>query len=342
MSKKYTFLVLISHFQEFRFDNHSIIPNALFRMGHKVIIGDIETLSYAGEQVYCNMFALDQEYGQGVPFPELDLEVGSAEEEIDVVWILANPHPSMLLEVYQLLWLLNERRPFVNAAAASLFLNAKSTLPVAVKSGHLPDTITSNTFEDLYSYIEKSPGKKWVAKPTNEGCGADIYFLEHSDINARAILQSCTGNEIPKYEMYGRHTIGLSSKYVAMQSYVENVKENEKRVLLAGGVPVCGFRRFIDPNDHRGNVTLGTKFKGLDVTEEEEDFCRELGVNLMNKGIYFVGIDLAYPYVFELNIANPGALNYSYRATGKDQSEQAMGCLISALEQNGVLCFEAQ
>jgi glutathione synthase len=198
-------------------------------------------------------------------------------------------------------------------------------------------TVTSNDFDETYGVIEADPSEKWVLKPTNEGCGADVFFVSKQDINAKALLQSCTGNEVPKYEMYGRHTVGLPRKYVAMQSYVDNVDKNEKRVLLSGGEPVCGFRRFIDPIDQRGNVTLGTKFEGLDLTEDEDEFCRALGQKLMSKGVYFVGIDLAYPYVFELNIANPGALNYSFRATGIDQSEEAMQFLIDALVNNGIL-----
>ncbi len=337
MQKSYTILVLISRFEEYRFDNHSIVPNALFRMGHKVIIGDIETISFKDGKVRCKLFALQQEYQDGVPFPQLDLRMDSAEDGIDLVWVLSNPHPNLLLDTYLLLWVLNERKPFVNAAAATLFLNAKTTLPSTIEADHLPDTLTSSSFDEIYSAIEAEPNKKWVVKPTNEGCGADVFFLSHNDSNTRALLQSCTGNEVPKYEMYGRQTVGLSRRYATMQSYVENVHENEKRVLLSGGVPVCGFRRFIDPNDHRGNVTLGTKFEGLDLTEDENQFCLRLGENLMRKGIYFVGVDMAYPYVFELNIANPGALNYSFRATGIDQSEEAMQHLLSALVGAGVL-----
>lgn len=57
----------------------------------------------------------------------------------------------------------------------------------------------------------------------------------------------------------------------------------------------------------------------------------------MAKGVYFAGIDLAYPYVLELNLANPGGLNYLFRETGVDQSSEAVQLLMQALMASGRL-----
>ncbi|MEK8034763.1 hypothetical protein AACH06_28425 [Ideonella sp. DXS29W] len=332
----YRVLVLISRLNEYRLDNHSIVPNALLHAGHQVSVGDIETLGIRDSTVICDLFALDREYRDGVPFPDLKLQTASA-EDFDIVWVLTNPHPTLLLDAFQLLWVLNQRVPFVNDASALLFLNSKITLPAAVDREHLPTSYVSNSFDALNEVVSADENESWVLKPSNEGCGSDVYIVSLKTKNSRALLQSTTGNEICRYEMYGRPTIGLSRKYVTMQRYVPNVVDNEKRVMLSGGVPFCGFRRFHHELDHRGNVTLGNAFEGLQLTPEEDHFCRALGQSLMDQGVYFAGIDLAYPYVLELNLANPGGLNYSFRATGRDQSSEAIELLFAALEAKGRL-----
>lgn len=332
----YRILTLISRVDEYRLDNHSIIPNALRSCGHDTWVGDIETLSMHDSTICCDMFEMLQPFPAGVPFPEMALSTASA-EEFDLVWVLTNPLPDALLDCYELLWVLNQKVPFVNRAESMLMLNSKTALPAVVDRLHLPEQYVSNRFDTLDTVVRDQPGSAWILKPANEGCGADVFYLAAAERNYRALLQSATGNETTRYEMYGRPTIGLSRRYVAMQRFAPNVVENEKRVMIAGGVPFCGFRRFHHSEDHRANVTLGNAFEGLSLTSDEDTYCRELGRRLMDYGIYFVGLDLAFPYVLELNLANPGGLNYSMRATGIDQSEEAIHLLLGGLESDGVL-----
>ncbi|OKI09693.1 glutathione synthase [Streptomyces sp. CB02923] len=327
-------LVFVSRMDEYRLDNHLLIPNGLVRTGHEVHVADIETLGVQAGTVMCDMFAFDREYASGEPFPHKLLRRRSA-ESFDLVWLLTSPHPTLFLETYQLLWVLNQRVPFVNDAASVLFLNSKIALPAGIDRDHLPESYVSSQFDDLHGVVTSDPERSWIIKPGNEGCGADIYFLNAREKNHRALLQSATGNEVSRYENYGRSNIGLSRKYVTMQEYVPTVKENEKRVLLAGGEPICGFRRFHNDDDHRANATLGNKFAELVLTDDEEAYCRELGASLMKQGIYFAGIDLAFPYVLELNLENPGAINWTIRSTGVDKAPDVIKHLLAALERDG-------
>jgi glutathione synthase len=330
----YKILLLVSEAAKFRLDNHSIIPSALYREGHQVFVGDIDTVSIHDSVVVCDMVELNEEYASGHDFPALSIPYASA-EEFDLVWVLAGTNPAALTDSFQLLWVLNQRVPFVNDAAALFYLNSKIALSAAVPKENLPTSYVSNDFEFLDKLVESDSDRSWVLKPTNEGCGADVYFISKHERNRRALLQSATGNEVPRYEMYSRNIIGLAKRYTAVQEYIPNVRTNENRVIIAGDVPVCGFRRFHFDDDDRANVTLGTRFEGLNLTPEEDAFCRQLGKNLMSMGIYYSGIDLAYPYVMEFNLVNPGGLNYSFRATGVDQSSEAVNLVLGALRANG-------
>lgn len=332
----YRILVLVSEAATFRLDNHSIIPSALHREGHQVHIGDIDTISIHDSVVVCDMVRLSEEYISGNDFPALSTSYASA-EDFDLVWVLAGTKPELLTDNFQLLWVLNQRVPFVNDAASLFYLNSKTTLGTVVPKENLPASYVSNDFEFLTGLVESDADRTWVLKPTNEGCGADVYFVNKTERNRAALLQSATGNAVPRYEMYSRNIIGLAKSYVAVQEYIPNVRSNEKRVIIAGDVPICGFRRYHHEHDDRANVTLGTRFEGLTLTPEEDDFVRRLGKRLMGHGIFYSGIDMAYPYVMEFNLVNPGGLNYSFRATGVDQSSEAVNTVLDALRTAGKL-----
>ena len=332
----YKILILVSQAEKFELDNHSIIPSALYREGHEVYVGDVDTLNVHDSVVVCDRVKLTEEYIAGADFPSLSESYASA-EEFDLIWVLASTHPEALTDHFQLLWLLNQRVPFVNDASALFYLNSKSTLSAAVPAEHLPTSYVSNDFEQLTRLLESDSDRTWVVKPTNDGIGADVYFLNASERNRSALLQSATGNATPRYGRYGRDIIGMAKRHTTLQEYIPHVRTNEKRVIIAGDVPVSGFRRFHPDNDDRANVTLGARFEALALTPEEDDFVRTLGKRMTELGIFYSGIDLAYPYVMEFNLVNPGGLSYALQATGVDGSSEAVNTVLAALRTAGKL-----
>ncbi|MCL6404643.1 glutathione synthase [Dickeya dadantii] len=331
-----TVLVYVSRIENLRLDNYLIIPNALLRAGCKVLVSDITSISLRDSVFYSDCYMLDAVRNSGERLDELPC-ITRQVDDVDLVWSLASPHPDIYLETFQMLWVLNQRVPFVNQASSLLFLNNKITLSESIPREHLPENHVVSDYKYLFNKLEEDRDQTWVLKPANEGCGADVYLISMREKNARALVQSATGNEVANHERYGRSTIGASRKFAAVQKYVPNVTDNEKRVLIVGGIPVCGFRRYHHDDDHRANVTLGNKFDPLTLTVDEDSFCRELGERLIKLGIYYAGLDLAYPYVLELNLVNPGALNYSYKASGIDQSDEAITHLLHALKKNNLI-----
>ncbi|MFJ6750711.1 MULTISPECIES: RimK family alpha-L-glutamate ligase [unclassified Streptomyces] len=330
----YKILVLVSEAYKFKLDNHSIIPSALYREGHDVYIGDIDTLSVHDSVVVCDQVRLSEEFAAGGDFPTLSESYASA-EEFDLVWALAGTHPDALTDYFQLLWLLNQRVPFVNDATALFYLNSKINLGAIVPPENLPVSHVSNDFDFLNNLVESDADRSWVVKPTNEGCGAGVYVVNKNDRNSTALLSSATGNAHSRYVSYGRDIIGMAKRHTAVQEYIPNVRTNEKRVILAGDTAVSGFLRFHRDNDNRANATVGARFEALTLSPEEEEFVGRLGKRLMSHGIFYVGIDLAFPYVIEVNMENPGGLNYHRRATGEDQSSHAVNTVLTALRTAG-------
>jgi glutathione synthase len=332
----YRILVLVSQASKFELDNHSIIPSALHREGHEVHIGDIDTLNVHDSVVVCDRVRLSEEFIAGGDFPSLSEPYASA-EDFDLVWVLAGTHPEAGDDSFRLLWLLNQRVPFVNDASALFFLNTKINLGAIVPAEHLPASYVSNDFDFLNALVESDADRSWVVKPTSDGCGADVFVVNKLDRNSSALLGSATGNAASRNGRYGREIIGMAKRHTVAQEYVPHVRTNEKRVIIAGDTPVSGFLRFHPEHDHRSNATLGARFEALELTPEEEDFVRLLGKRMTDLGIFYSGIDMAYPYVIEVNMVNPGGLSYHTLATGEDTSSAAVNAVLESLRAAGKL-----
>ena len=46
----------------------------------------------------------------------------------------------------------------------------------------------------------------------------------------------------------------------------------------------------------------------------------------------FAGIDLAYPWLIEVNVINPGGLGTIEQLTGQDRSDEVCGAILAILD----------
>ncbi|WP_369202851.1 hypothetical protein [Streptomyces sp. PU-14G] len=151
-----------------------------------------------------------------------------------------------------------------------------------------------------------------------------MYTVHRDDRNSTALIDTATGSETSRYVGYGRDIVGMAKRHAAFQEYVDTVRTNEKRVIMAGSTPICGIRRYHPEHDNRANMSLGARYESIGLAPQEDELVRRLSKNLMDRGIFSSGIDLAYPYVMEINILSPGGLIYHQNATGEDLSEYAL------------------
>ena len=155
----------------------------------------------------------------------------------------------------------------------------------------------------------------WIAKPPAESFGKNVFILRRNDTNAKVILQSMTSDE---YTM----------RYCILQEYVPEISlKGEKRVLIANG-RIIGYYLRKPFNDHRTNIHQGAEVHTCELSEDERELCKRIGQYLKNLGAYFVGIDMVYPYVIELNVLNPGGLGTILKITGKDLSQEVINSVI--------------
>ena len=85
------------------------------------------------------------------------------------------------------------------------------------------------------------------------------------------------------------------------------------------------------PYDHRSNLRQGGKLIASELMSAEADLCAELAQRFFDFGVGYVGIDIAYPYVLEFNIANPGGVSYIHEITGIDYTPVVIDRVLSAM-----------
>ncbi|MGY3034040.1 glutathione synthase [Bradyrhizobium sp. USDA 4354] len=326
-------------------ENDVLISNAFRRFGWEVILGEINAIA-ADDYRYFTQGVMV--HGSGEPS-----QVGSAAlgtysayflDECQLIWANSEPHPSVARDVWQMLWLASQHTAFVNSIEGLMLLNTKHALGYLVPKGNRAYSYASNDFSLLCDRYQQSPDQWWVAKPPNAYCGENVFLLPPNGPNVRTILQCLTGNTdaqsafrplaekevrtiIQHQSRYGLS--GFKAEYAILQHFIPEVAQGEKRVIIVCGQAAAWHGRKPRPDDHRSNIAQGGKPIPVDLHPDEIELTESIGQKLMAHGINFVGIDLAYPYIIEVNIADAGGLYDAQLASGIDRSDRVAELIIA-------------
>ena len=315
-------LLLVSERGPMILGNHLLYTNALLRRGAKVSIGDINSVHAPQYLVTVNAAAISKPLSPGdrldshasMPVPVTDF---------DLVWIMSAPHPALATDIYQLLWTAGTTTPFVNTVEALLLLNNKNVLGALASSANLIPTNIDSRYHELWNAFDASD-HDWVAKPSNFGAGGDVFLVRKGDSNARALLQSATGNTQVHAAMMESSLLGLKRRFCILQRFEPSVQKSEKRVLIAGGEPFTQYSKVAAPGDHRANLVNGGKAVICELSPDERKLCTDLGRTLARHGVRFAGVDMVYPYILEVNIMNPAGTRSILEISGKDISDRGL------------------
>lgn len=159
--------------------------------------------------------------------------------------------------------------------------------------------------------------------------GCPVRLAEPGSTNNRVLLQSMTGNTAVTELLTKGGLAGYRNRYYVLQQFVPNAEE--KRVILAAGRPVAAQAHRLAPDEHRGNTAHRARCTDTALTPEERDLCLHIGERLLNHGIRFAGLDLAYPYVFEYKVVNPGGLDERLTLGLPDHTPDTVEALLTSL-----------
>lgn len=217
----------------------------------------------------------------------------------------------------QILWLLEKEVKVFNSVESLMFLNNKHWLGSYLSAKH-PKTYISSDSDHLVELKEKYNNDTWILKPTAGSLGRDVFKIKPNDCNSIGLIQSFSNKK--------------TGKYVILQKYVSEINSGEKRVLVVNDKVICYYlRKSISEDDFRTNLSQGALPENCELSVEERSLCSKIGKEFSEHGAYFIGIDLVYPYVIEVNVLNPGGLNTVWKLTGIDYSKEVINELFKVL-----------
>lgn len=152
-----------------------------------------------------------------------------------------------------------------------------------------PPTLVTQSIEKLHAFWQEH--RDIVCKPLNVMGGASVFRLQENDVNANVVFEVLTRNQ---------------TGFMMAQRFIPEIVEGDKRILLIDGKAVShALVRVPQGKDWRGNLAVGAKGHVQPLTERDHFICEQIGPELSNRGLVFVGIDVIGDYLTEVNVTSP-------------------------------------
>ena len=279
--------------------NYLRFTNELLNNDCEVCLCLVDSLALSHSQITASGWNVTAPINAGDPVPSLTI---CTLVDFDIVWLFSLGQRNSFLDKFQMLYTVGNNVRFINSLDSIMHLKSKYFIASMPEMIRHPETHAGCDPEKLLTIIEESR-RTWVVKPPAGSLGRDVFLLKPENPNNRSILKYLCGQN--------------QDQYTLLQEYIDEIENGETRVLFANGRIVGQYKRHA-VNDHRTNLLQGAKSQPCSLTTEEVDYCMEIGTLLKSKGANFVGMDMAYPWVIEFNVINPGGLLTINQLTGVD------------------------
>ena len=154
-----------------------------------------------------------------------------------------------------------------------------------------------------------------IYKPIDGMGGRGIFRVRPDGLNL--------GSVIEQLSEYG-------TQMITAQQYLPAIREGDTRVLIVHGEAIdYGLARIPQAGETRGNLAAGGRGEARPLTAAQRRIAEALGPKLMEKGLWFVGLDVIGEHLTEINITSPTCAREIDAAFGTDIAGQ----LISAIEE---------
>lgn len=154
-----------------------------------------------------------------------------------------------------------------------------------------------------------------IYKPVDGMGGSGIFHVDPSGRNLGAIIEQLSAN---------------GTRTIVAQKYLPAIKDGDKRILVIDGeaVPYC-LARIPKDGETRGNLAAGGRGEARPLTARDRWIAAEVGPQLRERGLLFVGLDVIGDYLTEINVTSPTCAREIDAAYGTDIG----GLAIAAIER---------
>jgi glutathione synthase len=152
-----------------------------------------------------------------------------------------------------------------------------------------PLTLITRSMDEMRAFL--ADNGRIVVKPLDGMGGKSIFVVQRGDNNANVIFETLTD--------YGQ-------RYAMAQVYIPEISLGDKRILLINGEAVpFALARVPPADDNRGNLVVGAKGVGQELSDIDRSICERVGPALKEHGVIFAGIDVIGDYMTEVNVTSP-------------------------------------
>jgi glutathione synthase len=166
---------------------------------------------------------------------------------------------------------------------------------------HTPRSLVSASPAEILEFVDEVGGTA-VLKPLDGAGGSGVVTLTKGDRNARSLVDVWTHE---------------GKRLAIVQQYQAAVRVGDKRVLLLEGKPLGAILRVPREDDVRANIHAGGKVVPTELTPAEQAIVSAVGPQLVDHGLYFVGLDLIGEKLIEVNVTSPTGIQELGRHLGR-------------------------
>ena len=166
--------------------------------------------------------------------------------------------------------------------------NSPEKIFVTEFSQFMPETLITRETNEIIKFKKKN--KNIIIKPLYGNGGEGVFFIKENDSNFNVILENF---------------LNLNEEQFIVQSYIPEVKNGDKRIILIDGEVVGAINRIPAKNENRSNMHVGGKPVKTSLTKNDKLICKAISSHLKDKGLFFVGIDVIGNYLTEINVTSP-------------------------------------
>lgn len=189
-------------------------------------------------------------------------------------------------------------------------------IPTEYPEYAIPTHVCSSLNELIDAVRKQRP--EAVLKPENESSGIGIKFVP----------PSCSESDLNEYyKKYGPNVI--------VQPYLEEItKSGDLRVLFMNGKILGSVLRVPQKGSRLANFYQGGSAAKLDANPRQIEICQNVGKDLANKGIYFIGFDFIGDQLSEVNITSPTGMSQINTLNNVNIQKDFVDEIVRLLEKN--------